>query len=224
MKGLTERQRAVLEYIQRSTEDSGYPPTIREIGEALGIRSTNGVNDHLKALERKGVLQRDTSKSRAIGIRGAAAGPRVAAVTREDERNESYDPPVEVAVLGRIAAGAPIEAIEQADEHVRLEPSLLGRYAREPVYALRVRGDSMIGDGIFDGDLVVVAPRVEARQGEVVAVLVDGAATVKRFYRSGDVIRLEPSNPTQQPIEVRASEARSTSVLGRVVTVIRTLH
>lgn len=227
MKGLTDRQSQVLDYIAETIRDRGYPPTIREIGNALGIRSTNGVNDHLKALERKGFISRSGSKSRAImvtalpdadGIPSAAAGL--------PEPAGAHAPPetVSVPLLGRIAAGAPIEAIEEAEEHIQVDPSLIRTRSSAPIFALRVQGESMIGDGIFDGDLIFIRRQQEARQGEIVAVMVDGSATVKRYYREGDRIRLDPSNPDMDPIYVSASDGRDTAILGRVVGVYRQLE
>ncbi len=225
MKGLTTRQREVLEYIAGSISETGYPPTIREIGLALAIRSTNGVNDHLKALARKGYIERDTSKSRAILLTGMAedalgldGNPAPGVVSRDDSSRET----VEVPVFGRIAAGVPIEASEATEDALHLDASLVGN-GRGGVYALRVQGDSMIGDGIFDGDLIFVRPEVEARKGEMVAVRIEDGATVKRYYRDGDVVRLEPSNPEMEPIVVRADQARDAMILGKVVGVYRSL-
>lgn len=225
MKGLTTRQREVLDYIARSISETGYPPTIREIGVALSIRSTNGVNDHLKALARKGYIERDTSKSRAILLTGLAEdalgldeNPAPGVVTRDASSTET----VEVPVYGRIAAGVPIEAASATEDPVHVDVSLLGG-GRGGVYALRVQGDSMIGDGIFDGDLIFVRPEVEARRGQMVAVRIEEGATVKRYYREGDIVRLEPSNPEMEPIIVRADQARDAMILGRVVGVYRSL-
>jgi repressor LexA len=212
MKGLTERQRMVLGAISQVMEERGYPPTIREIGELLGIRSTNGVNDHLKALERKGYLFRDKSKSRAIRILGNA----------HEVRNNRDDDLYELPLIGRIAAGMPILAEENREATFRIDPAMLGRQARpSDVFILRVRGDSMIGDGIFDGDLIFVERTETAREGEIVAVMVDGEATVKRFYKEPDGIRLEPSNPDMEPIVISASEGRDVSIIGRIIGVFR---
>lgn len=230
MRGLTDRQQAVLAYIEQYVADVGYPPTIREIGVALDIRSTNGVNDHLKALERKGFIERDESKSRAIQMKqgsGIELQVRTAPVSVSSPAGARR--PVEVApevvaipLLGRIAAGIPIEAIEQAEEHLVIGADLLGRNrSGGEVFALRVTGQSMIGDGIHDGDSVFVQRTNDARQGEIVAVMVDGAATVKRWYRDGDSVRLEPSNPAIPTLVVRAQDARETMILGRVVGLFR---
>lgn len=229
MKGLTDRQLAVLQFIQSHQASQGYPPTIREIGEQLGIKSTNGVNDHLKALERKGMLSRVGSKSRAMEVLSDAPALESAPVTFETNIISSphfaqEDDSLSVPMLGRIAAGTPIESIEFEADRLRIDRSTLGRYARGKVFALRVEGDSMIGDGILDGDTVFVAHGTEARDGEIAAVMVDGAATVKRIYRDGRNLRLEPSNPTMAAIIVRGEDGRDTSLLGKVVAIQRTLH
>jgi repressor LexA len=220
MKGLTDRQKAVLDIIQGSMSERGYPPTIREIGEELGIRSTNGVNDHLKALERKGYLSRESSKSRAIRL--------------VDDELPDLDPAsgdaapdddlLDVPLIGRIAAGMPILAEQNRERTFRVDAALLGARARpNQVFLLKVHGESMIGEGIFDGDLIFVERSEEARQGEIVAAMVDGEATVKRFYRRGDTVVLEPANPTMGPIEIHESDARDTSIIGRVIGVFRTV-
>ena len=229
MKGLTDRQLAVLQFIQSHQASQGYPPTSREIGEQLGIKSTNGVNDHLKALERKGMLSRVGSKSRAMEVLSDAPALESAPVTFETTIISSpkfavEDDSLSVPLLGRIAAGTPIESIELEADRIRIDRSTLGRYARGKVFALRVKGDSMIGDGILDGDTVFVAHGTEARDGEIAAVMVDGAATVKRIYRDGRNLRLEPSNPTMTAIIVRPEDGRDASLLGKVVAIQRTLH
>ena len=198
---LTERQQMVLAYIRSSIEERGYPPTIREIGSHMGIRSTNGVNDHLKALERKGYLVRDELKSRAL------------------RPADMHDNLIDVPLMGRIAAGSPILATENIEDTVRIDSFLLGNHRQ--VFALRVVGQSMIGDGIHDGDYIFVKKQITARPGEIVVVLVEDEATVKRFYPEGDRIRLQPSNPTMDPIYVHREDFRSTSVLGVVVGVYR---
>lgn len=228
MKGLTERQLAVLEFIQSHQARFGYPPTIREIGEQLGIKSTNGVNDHLKALERKGMLSRTGSKSRAMEVHSSSSSrPLVQEFATNVPRyiaDVGDDDSLSVPMLGRIAAGTPIESIETEADRIRVDRATLGRYARGKVFALRVKGESMIGDGILDGDTVFVAHGTEARDGEIAAVMVDGAATVKRIFRDGRNLRLEPSNPTMTAIVVRPEDGRDTYLLGKVVAVQRTLH
>lgn len=216
MKGLTHRQKLVLDFITKSMEDRGYPPTIREIGEKLGIRSTNGVNDHLKALERKGFLNRDKSKSRAIRL-------------VDDEHTnlaihgrQKYPDLLSLPFIGRIAAGEPILAEQNREATYHVDSSLLGpRRSDNRLFVLKVHGESMIDDGIFDGDLIFVEETTGARQGEIVAVMIDGEATVKRFYREDDRIILKPSNTSMEPIIVAESDGREASIIGRVIGVFR---
>jgi repressor LexA len=237
MRDLTDRQREVLAFIAQSTRNTGYPPTIREIGEHLSIRSTNGVNDHLKALERKGLIERDESKSRAMQVTGpgmqslgltstgrASGRAPVGGSPSANAQNIEARDVFAVPLLGRIAAGTPIEAIETTDERFMVDASMFPARSRGDIFALKVRGDSMIEDGIFDGDTILVKRQSEALKGEIVAVWIDGAATVKRYYREGDTIRLEPANAALKPIFVRAADARDTMILGKVVAVWRTLH
>jgi repressor LexA len=199
---LTTRQEQVLEIIQQAITRDGYPPTIREIGQHLGIKSTNGVNDHLKALERKGYLRRGEAKSRAI-----------VPITLDTDW-------VDVPLLGRIAAGAPILAVENVEDTVRVDRFFLGRTSGE-VFALRVVGESMIGDGIHDGDFIFVKKQPQAPKGEIVVAMIDGEATVKRYYPEGDRIRFEPSNPAMSSIYVLASDFRETMIIGVVVGLYR---
>ncbi len=214
MKGLTTRQSEILEYITRSIQVNGYPPTIREIGRHMGIKSTNGVNDHLKALERKGYLDRTDLKSRAM--RPVQMDPKPRATPRQDESEI-----VEVPVLGRVAAGEPILAVEHAEDTVRVDRFLLG--GQREVFALRIVGESMIEDGILDGDYVFVRKTPSASQGDTVIAMIDGDATCKRFYREPDRIRLQPANSAMEPIYINAQDFRQTMVLGQVVGVYRRL-
>lgn len=233
---LTERQLAILGFIAQHIQQQRFPPTIREIGLAMGIRSTNGVNDHLKALERKGFLARGEMKSRALvptprawealGAEDLVEVPETpgagAAVHVRESRNDDL---VEVPLLGKVAAGAPILAEENLDSTVRVDPNLLGAAGRRgDVFALRVSGDSMIGDGIFDGDVLFVRKQATARTGEIVVAMIEGEATVKRYYPEGDRIRLQPSNPRLQPIYVRRTEGRAAQLLGVAVGVFRSLE
>lgn len=214
MKKLTERQSLVLDFIIKSIDSRGYPPTIREIGEHMSIRSTNGVNDHLKALERKGYLVRDQSKSRALRPLFFADGSPIESGSNQPVQN--------VPLVGSIAAGSLTEAIEHVDDHVVLGEGLLGK-AKE-IFALRVKGESMIEDGILDGDIIFVNRQQSANQGEIIAAQVDGEATVKRFYRESDGrIRLQPANSSMEPIYIEPDEFRETQILGRVVGVFRQL-
>jgi len=231
MVDLTERQLAILGFIAQHIQQQRFPPTIREIGVAMGIRSTNGVNDHLKALERKGYLARGEMKSRALVPTEKAwqalalESPPEAAPLVPAPRPAANDDLVEVPLLGKVAAGAPILAEENLDSTVRVDPNLLGRAAgKGTVFALRVSGDSMIGDGIFDGDILFVRKQETARSGEIVVAMIEGEATVKRYYPEGDRIRLQPSNPRLQPIYVRRTDARAAQILGIAVGVFRNLE
>ncbi len=226
--GLTHRQLEVLRFIASEIEERGYPPTIREIGEALDIASTNGVNDHLKALEKKGYLQRDPVKSRALIATSAAREALgldrridnvVSLAARRDGRGAGRL--VEVPILGRVAAGQPILAQEHIEDTVQIDSFFLGTSKR--VYGLRVQGDSMIGDGIFSGDYIFVKKQLHADDGEIVVALIDDEATVKRVYFEGDRVRFQPSNPRLAPIYVRREDFRNTMILGVVVGIYRKL-
>lgn len=223
VKKLTKRQGQVLSFIIDQIEGEGYPPTIREIGDHLGIKSTNGVNDHLKALEKKGYLAREDAKSRALRpLRNVDGSPYQPSSVSTTDDTVAYDEQIHsIPVVGRIAAGLPTAAIENTEEFLRIGEGMLGR--SEDVFGLRVSGESMIEDGIHDGDYIFVKRQKKARNGEIVAAMVDGEATVKRFFREGDRIRLQPSNASMEPIYVNAADGRETSVLGRVVGVFRKL-
>lgn len=226
MQGLTERQRQILDFISQRIQEQGYPPTIREIGEEMGIRSTNGVNDHLKALERKGFLVREGLKSRALRpvMEPADGAPEegpaepnkvVATIVPTDSEL------VSIPVLGRVAAGSPILADEHVETTVQIDSFFLGNRKADKVFALRVSGESMIEAGIFDGDYIFVRKQIEARPGDIVVAMIDGEATVKRYQPAGDVIKLIPENRTMQPIVVRKQDFRSTAILGIVCGVYR---
>src|SRR5258706_14626806 len=166
---LTERQEKILTFIKKSIVDQGYPPTIREIGVHFGIRSTNGVNAHRKALERKGYLLRGELKSRALSIidGGKSGGsPRFARIGRRELSSAGGGDVVEIPVVGKVAAGAPILAQENITDHVRIDSMLIGDTGKK-VFALRLAGDSMIGDGILDGGVISVRKQMEASQGEI---------------------------------------------------------
>ena len=200
---LTGRQGQILAYIQDSVAARGYPPSVREIGEALNLSSPSTVHFHLSALVRAGFLRRDPTKPRAIEIIGGG-----------HEREPSVR---QVPILGRIAAGAPILASEEIEDVLTLPTSLVGR---GQVFILRIKGDSMIEAGIFDGDLVVIEQGADARDGEIVAALIDGEeATVKTLRRKGGKVVLVPANPALSPV----TYDRGVSILGRVVSVIRSL-
>ena len=209
--GLTLRQRRILEVIRDRVERFGYPPSVREIGEAVGLTSTSSVAHQLRALERKGFLRRDPNRPRAVSIRPAETVP--------DSPAEATDgtpvrpTPVYVPVVGRIAAGGPILAEEAIEDVFPLPREIVGE---GPLFLLRVIGDSMIDAAITDGDWVVVRQQPTADNGEIVAAMIDGEATVKTFRRRDGHVWLLPQNPAFEPIP--GDEA---TVLGRVVTVLR---
>lgn len=224
---LTLRQREILDFISASIVERGFPPTLREIGEHFQIRSTNGVNDHLKALEKKGHLRREDLKSRAmrpilpdgsgevVPLRRPAMGTgNVAVVTDDDDM-------LEVPILGRVAAGLPILAVENATDTVKVDRVLLGGH-RE-VFGLRIVGESMIEDGIFDGDYVFVKKTPSANPGDIVVAMIEGEATVKRYYPEGDTIRFQPANSNMVPIFVRRADFKSVDIIGIVVGIYRKL-
>ena len=229
MDALTDRQLEVLRYIARQIEDQGYPPTIREIGEALDIRSTNGVNDHLKALERKGYLTRDPVKSRALiptqrareVLSGGGTGAKIISLA---SRSVSRTPSrlVEVPIVGRVAAGQPILAEERIEDTVQVDSFFLG--AGRKVYGLRVQGDSMIGDGILPGDYIFVRKQLQANRGDIVVAMINDEATVKRYYPEGDTIRFQPANAAMQPIIVRKRDFKTVNIIGLVVGVYRKMR
>jgi repressor LexA len=209
MRKLSDRQRRILDFVAKYTGDHGYPPSIREIGQAVGITSTSVVDYNLKALERSGLIRRDREVSRGLGLVGQAA-PAKSRVVR-------------VPIVGRIAAGEPIEAIESRDDYLDLGAGTVP----DGCYALRVKGKSMIEDLIDDGDLVVVRPQETANNGDIVVALLmsqgpsaEGVATLKRLYRERGQVRLQPANATMQPIFVDPEQLR---VQGKVVSVIRHL-
>jgi len=221
MQGLTDRQQQVLHYIRQSITERGYPPTLREIGAHMGIRSTNGVNDHLRALERKGYLTREDMKSRALRPRDLDASERAAAnggVETAPANDQGADI-VDIPILGRIAAGLPLLAEEHVLDTVRIERSMV-RGGRD-VFGLRVNGDSMIEAGIFNGDYIFVRKQITAQRADIVVALIGDEATVKYYYPEKDYIRFQPANAKMAPILVRASDFRPTMLLGVVVGVFR---
>jgi repressor LexA len=202
---LTPRQQAILEFVNQHCASHGYPPTVREIGSAVGLASSSTVHAHLANLERMGHLRRDPTKPRALGLIGRDA-PVVEAVA---------EAPVRVLPLvGQIAAGTPILAEQNVEDEIGV-PELLTASGEN--FILRVRGDSMIDDGILDGDYVVIRRQHDATDGEIVAALVDGGeATVKRLYRESGRVRLQPANQALRP-----TYPDDVQVLGKVVGVFR---
>jgi repressor LexA len=224
---LTDRQQQILDFIAGSINGRGFPPTLREIGEHFGIRSTNGVNDHLKALEKKGHLRREDLKSRAMRPVAMSNVVSLAERRRHGGAGGSANPMdgddelCEIPILGKVAAGQPILAVEQATDSVRIDRVLLGGH-RE-VFGLRIVGESMIEDGIFDGDYVFVKKTPSARPGEIVVAMIEGEATVKRYFPEGDRIRFQPANSNMSPIIVRKADFKSVDIIGIVVGVYRKL-
>jgi repressor LexA len=210
--GLTHRQRTILDVIRASVTTRGYPPSIREIGDAVGLTSTSSVAHQLRTLEKKGYLRRDPNRPRAVDVRGAdeAMAPPV---TTDVAGSDALPEPTFVPVLGRIAAGGPILAEEAVEDVFPLPRELVGEGS---LFLLKVIGESMVDAAICDGDWVVVRQQNTADNGDIVAAMIDGEATVKSFKRTGNQVWLMPHNPSFDPIP--GNEA---AILGRVVTVIR---
>lgn len=197
MKPLTEKEKQMLEYITECIRTDGYSPTVRDIREALGIKSTATVHAYLTKLEDKGYIQKQNGKSRTLRLDEEFSGP----VTNQ------------VPIIGRVTAGLPVLAVENFDGYVDFTA---GTYKKEELFALRVSGESMIEAGIFDGDIVIVRQQSVAENGQIVVALIDDSATVKTFYREDGHFRLQPENSTMDPIIVD-----SLSILGKVVASIR---
>jgi repressor LexA len=208
---LTERQRTILNVIRASVTDRGYPPSIREIGDAVGLTSTSSVAHQLRTLERKGYLRRDPNRPRAVDVRGADNAPPV--VSTDVAGSDALPEPTFVPVLGRIAAGGPILAEEAVEDVFPLPRELVGEGS---LFLLKVVGESMIDAAICDGDWVVVRQQNVADNGDIVAAMIDGEATVKTFKRTRGQVWLMPHNPVFDPIP-----GNDAAVLGKVVTVIR---
>jgi repressor LexA len=210
MRELTARQQQVLAFIRKFTEKHGLPPTVREIGERFGF-TARAAFDHLRALERKGMLlrrQTDRRVSRTLVAKPMPGAARASA---------GHDVPI----LGRIAAGQPIEAVEDREGTLPVLGDWFAGRGSE-LFALRVRGESMIDAHIADGDLVVVRRQASAQAGDIVAAMIDGEATVKRFARSGGAVVLKPEHPTMRPIVVEPGQG-DVQILGKVVGVVRSL-
>jgi repressor LexA len=211
-RAVTEKQKRILDVIREFTSEHGYPPSVREIGEAVGLSSSSTVQSHLKTLERRGMLWRDPTKPRALVPRDGGTGP----ATGAPRPSAASGPEVAlIPVVGRVAAGVPITAAENLEETFVLPADFV---RRSGTFMLRVKGDSMIEAAILDGDLIVVDPRPDATNGEIVVAMIDGEATVKRFYRERDRIRLQPENSSMAPIY-----ADDVTIVGRVEAVVRRL-
>jgi repressor LexA len=210
---ITKRQLEVLQVIYSASSERGFPPTLREIGDALGISSTKGTFEHVRALERKGLVARSGSASRSLVVTKPGRAALGLKGTPEGNRADTLSVPI----VGRVAAGMPMLAQEHLEDTVQIDQALVGG-ARD-VFALRIRGDSMIGDGIFNGDLVFVRKTSVAKPGQVVIALIDDEATCKRYFPEGDTIRLQPSNPKMGPIRVKKSDFHEPMIQGVVVAV-----
>lgn len=216
-RGLSRRQRQVLEFIERRIRERGYPPSVREIGEGVGLRSSSTVHGHLNRLEEKGFIRRDPSKPRAIELL-RPLGVAQPAVGDDGSPRPAWDEAVTVPVLGRVPAGRPVLAVEEAEERVALPRSMVGEGT---AFLLRVSGDSMVEAGIHDGDLVLVRQQDWAEDGDIVVALTDEEeATVKRFFREGRLVRLQPENPALAPWRLPVERVR---VLGKVIGLFRRL-
>lgn len=209
MREMTARQRQVLEFIRIFSERHGVPPAVREIGERFGF-TARAAFDHLRALERKGMLERRVTAKRASRT-----------LVLPERRSAGRAGRGEIPLLGRIAAGTPITAVENREDSIPLRPEWLGAQGQE-VFALRVRGDSMIGAHIVDGDLVVVRRQEAASPNDIVAAMVDGEATVKRFVPDKDHVVLKPEHPTMTPIVIDRSRS-DFRILGKVIGVLRSV-
>ncbi len=201
-KDLTNRQRKVLDFITNYLRDTGYPPTVREIAGEFRI-SSKGAYDHLIAIEKKGYIRRDPAKPRAIELMDFVPG-------------RAYGPVIEIPVLGRVAAGEPLLASQNIERTITLSNDLI---RTEEPFALKIKGESMTGAGILEGDYVIVKQQQDADQGDIVVALIGDEATVKRFYRAGDHVRLQPENPTMKPIIVK-----DVTILGKVVGLFREMQ
>lgn len=195
-----DSQTRILEYIQRATQEKGYPPSVREICIATGLKSTSTVHGHLVRLQKKGLLNRDSMKPRAITLPSS-------------QRSADRFDVVSIPVVGSVTAGEPILATENIEDYVSLPQVLLGEGEH---YVLKVRGESMIEAGILDGDYVVVKKQQTAYNGDIVVAMIEDSATVKRFFRENGVIRLQPENKTMNPII-----ATEVTILGKVVSLYR---
>jgi repressor LexA len=197
------KQQEIIEFIKSEINRKGYPPSVREIGKAVGLKSTSTVHGHLSRLEKKGYIRRDPTKPRAIEV------------LNNDKRDLSDV--IKLPVIGKVTAGSPILAVENIDEYYSIPRDLIVGYEGES-FILKVRGESMINAGILDGDYIIVRKQSYADNGDIIVALIEDEATVKRFYKESDHIRLQPENPSMDPIIVD-----NVMVLGKVVGVIRKL-
>lgn len=209
MKTLSERQKSILKFIQEEVAQKGYPPSVREIGSAVGLASSSTVHSHLKKLEQYGYLRRDPTKPRAIEVLSTEEGTSV-----EQVMNKSV---LQIPVVGQVTAGAPILAVENIEDYFPLPREFV---KEDESFILRIKGDSMIEAGIFDRDYVVVQKTETASNGDIVVALIDGQeATVKRFFHEGDHVRLQPENPAMAPIIVY-----DVTIIGKIIGLFRKVY
>lgn len=210
---LGKRQIAIYDFIRAYSDEHGYPPSVREIGAAVGLASPSTVHMHLKVLEEQGFIKRDSKKPRTIEVMGKQEGePAEGLAGVSQELNDNV---IRLPLVGRVAAGVPILAEQNVEETLALPTSIVGDSSS---FILRVRGESMVNAGIFDGDYIVVKEQQDAHDGEIVVALIDDSATVKTFYREKDRVRLQPENDTMDPIYVE-----NPVILGRVTALIRSV-
>ncbi|MDY5275486.1 transcriptional repressor LexA [Olsenella sp. AGMB03486] len=213
-KKLSKRQQSIYEYICSYSAEHGYPPSVREIGAAVGLASPSTVHMHLQVLQEQGLIKRDSKKPRAIEVVNNPSEHdedlHLAKVTEDPDSNT-----ISLPLVGRVAAGQPILAEQNVEERLNLPTSIVGDASS---FVLRVHGESMINAGIFDGDYIVVKEEHDAHDGEIVVALIDDSATVKTFYREDGRIRLQPENDTMEPIY-----AENPRILGRVTALIRSI-
>lgn len=211
---ISKRQQSIYDFICAYTKDHGYPPSVREIGSAVGLASPSTVHMHLKSLEEKGYIHRDSKKPRTIELVDAPqvnTGNNPVINVHQDLATNTISLPL----VGRVAAGVPILAEQNVEEVLTLPTSVVGDSSS---FILRVRGQSMINVGIFDGDYIVVKEQHEAHDGEIIVALIDDSATVKTFYREKNFVRLQPENDAMEPIFVQ-----NPTILGRVTALIRSM-
>ncbi len=209
---LGKRQLAIYDFIRSYSDEHGYPPSVREIGSAVGLASPSTVHMHLKVLEEQGLIKRDSKKPRTIEVMGKQEEPASDLASVSQGLNDNV---IRLPLVGRVAAGVPILAEQNVEETLALPTSIVGDASS---FILRVRGESMVNAGIFDGDYIVVKEQQDAHDGEIVVALIDDSATVKTFYREKDRVRLQPENDTMAPIYVE-----NPVILGRVTALIRSV-
>lgn len=207
MERLTPRQKMILDFIQEAVAKQGYPPTVREIGEGIGLRSSSTVHAHLGKLEEKGYIRRDRTKPRAIEIIAPDPSPSLPSQIQAAEM-------ISLPLLGRVAAGHPLLAEENIEDYITVPAEFIKPGTTQ--FCLRVKGDSMMDAGILDGDMVIVRQQNHAENGEIIVAMLGDEATVKRFYRLKDKVKLQPENSRFEPIY-----SREAVILGKVTAVFR---